>query len=130
MPPALHTTSTGRSGKRCDSTRGSGTTKSDGHPADTFADVEDGIDMIPHLSVLSPRSLVRFVLGNIFVAMFLISLIIFVIFFAVNWFILRDVRSMGVNLQVFSNSTGVSLCLYYNEWVTLMTIVATGINTR
>ena len=116
MPPALYTTPTGHSGKPRDSTRGSRTTNLDGHPADTFTDMEDGIDIIPRFSVLSPRSLVRFVLGNIFVAMFLISLTIFIIFFAVNWFILRDVRSMNVNLQVFSNSTGVSLCLYHSEW--------------
>lgn len=76
------------------------------------------IDMTPRPSAFYARSHIRFVLGNFFVAMFLISLVILIIFFAVAWFILRDTRSM--NLQVFSNSTGVSLYLHHKQML-LMT---------
>ena len=52
--------------------------------------------------------LVHFVLGNFALAMLLISLIIFVVFFVVAWLtVLRDARSMRD--QVLSNATGVSI---------------------
>jgi len=55
-------------------------------------------------------SLVRSVLGNFAFAMLLISLIIFIVFFAVAWLtVLRDARSMRD--QVLSNATGVSISI-------------------
>ena len=52
---------------------------------------EDGIYAIP-----PTPSLVHFVLGNFALAMFLISLIISIVFFAVTWLtVLRDPRSMN-----------------------------------
>jgi len=74
-------------------------------------------------------SLVHFVLGNFTFAMSLISLIIFIPFFAVAWLtVFRDAWSMRD--QVLSNATGVSLSPYFNEHTLLTIIVAIGINTR
>ena len=85
--------------------------------------------MAPRPSTLSVRSPLRFVLGNFFLAVFLISLVISTTFFAVAWFtVFRDARSM--NHQVVSNVTGVSLHLHYNEWTSLTTVVTVGVDTR
>jgi len=106
---------------------GLGTPKSDCQSVGTSAN--DAIDIAPRPSALNIQSSIRFVLGNFFIAMLLISLIIFVIFFAVTWFILRDVRSL--NLQVFSNSTGVSpFQLHHGERTPLMTVVVIVIDPR
>ena len=128
-PPTLHITSLRRSRKRCvDSTPGLGTPKSDDQPVDTFAGAEDATDATLRPPTLYTRCSIHFVLGNFFVAIPLISLIIFVIFFAVTWFVLWDARSL--NLRVFSNSTGVSLCLYHDERTSLMAFVVIVVNTR
>ena len=126
--PALHTTSTGRSGMLEDPTPSSETSESDRQPAGTLADKSE-INAIPRPSVLSTQSPVHLVLGNFFFATSSISLIVFTIFFAVTWFtVLQDARSM--NDWVLSNVTGVSLCLYHDERVSLMTDVAVGVDTR
>ena len=126
LPPTLHTTSLGYPEKHHDSTLGLGTPKSDGQSAYDSGGAEDTIDTTS--STLYTRSSIYLVLGNFFIAMFLISVIIFLIFLTVNWFILQDTRSL--NHRVFSNSTGVSLCLYHNEWMSSMTVVMLVINTR
>ena len=59
---------------------------------------------------LSIRSPVDFVLGNFFLATFLISLIILIASFIVTWFtVLQDARF--VNDRALLNATGVRLCL-------------------
>ena len=80
--------------------------------------------------VRSPTpSLVHFVLGNFAFAMFLISLTIFIVFFAVAWLtILRDARSIGD--QVLSNATGVSISLLQRVCFTNGHRRAAGINAR
>ena len=78
-------------------------------------------------STTPTRSPVHFVLGNFFFAMFSISLIIFS-FFAVTWLaVLQDVRSM--NDRMFSNVTGVRLCLYRNDWTSLTTVIVVDMDT-
>jgi len=63
------------------------------------------------INAMSPApSLIHFVLGNFVFAMFLISLIVFVVSFAVAWLtVLPDARSM--RNQVLSSATGVSISL-------------------
>ena len=124
--PPLHRGSTGHSGEP--PTIGPlGNSESDGRSVDTSANAEDWIDIIPRPPALSIRSPARFMLGNFFIAMVLISLIIFIIFFAVTRFTLRDAQPM--DFRVFSNSTGVSLCLYHDEWMSLITAVI-AVDTR
>ena len=126
MPPALRTTSVGRSGKLGDPTPYHRTPQSDGRPASTF--VNEG-EIIPHPSILSTRSAIHLVLDNFFFAMSLMSLAVFTCFFAVTWFtVLQDAQSM--NDWVLSNVTGVSLCLYHNGRTLLMTVVAVGVDIR
>ena len=70
--------------------------------ANNYAD-EDVINATPLTS-----SLIHFVLGNFFLAMFSISLVLSIAFFAVAWFtVLRDTRLMKD--QVFHDVNGVSL---------------------
>jgi hypothetical protein len=72
------------------------------------------------LSIWPP---VDFVLGNFFLATFLISLVILIVSFIVTWFtVLRDARSM--NDRVLSNATGVSLCPFY--WVNVANACCRG----
>jgi hypothetical protein len=99
------------------------TLKSSRGSADACVD-EDEID------AMSPTpSLVHFVLGNFAFAMTLISLIVFIAFFAVTWLtVLRDARSMRD--QVLSNAAGVSLSFCFNGCALLTVVVAVGINTR
>ena len=67
---------------------------------------EDKINAMPDTT----PSLIHFVLGNFVLAMFLISLIILIVSFALTWFtVLRDARLMRD--QVLSNATGVSISL-------------------
>ena len=128
MAPTLHATFIGRSGGHHGSPLGLETPKSDGLFVDTSAKAEDVIGMTPYPSPVSIRSPIHFALNSVFVAMSLISLIIFIIFFAVTLFILWDARSMG--RRVFSNSTGVSMLLYHNERTSLTTVIAVAIDTR
>ena len=111
MSPTFRTTSIGDSGEYHNPSLGHGIPNSGGYSVDNSANAEDGNDMTPHPSTVYTQSPIHFVLTNFFIAMFLISLVIFVIFFAVTWLILRDARM--VDLRMFSNSTGpgVSLCL-------------------
>jgi len=100
-----------------------GPLKSGRRSADACVD-EDEINAMPPIPFL-----VRFVLGNFAFAMFFISLIVFIVFFAVTWLtVLRDARSMID--QVLSNATGVSLSLCFNRCALLTAIVAIGIDTR
>jgi len=79
--------------------------------ADACAD-QDEVKMMP-----PTPSLIHSVLGNFAFAVFLISLVILIIFFAATWVtVLRDARSMRD--QVLSNVTGVSPPLCFNECVT------------
>ena len=132
VSPTLRTTPTNHSGKPDDHIVGPGTPKSNSRSVDTSADEDDRkINMTPRSSALSTRSPVHFVLGNFFFAMFLISLVISVIFFAVAWFtVLRDAWSM--DHPVPYNGTGVSQSLYHSGWTLLMTVVnvAAGVDTR
>ena len=127
--PTIHsTTSTGPSEKPSDPSPGPETPKSDCQPTHTFAD-EDEINTVAHPSIHSTQSPVHFVLGHFFFAMSLISLIVFATFSAVTWFtVLQDARSMSY--RVLPNATGVSLCIYHNEWTLLTIAAAIGINTR
>jgi len=110
---APHTIPTSRSGKTLGRAPDPGTPKSDSPSARTSVH-RDEIDVMPHPPALSTRSPVHFVLGNFLFATFLISLIIFIIFFAVTWFtVLQDARLM--NDWVHSNVAGVSMCLHDNE---------------
>jgi len=85
---------------------------------------EDEVNMMP-----PTPSLIHSVLGNFAFAVFLISLAVLIVFFAVTWLtVLRDARSMKD--QVLSNVTGASLPLYFNGCVLLTAAVALGINTR
>ena len=78
-------------------------------------------------SAFSTRSPVQFVLGNFFLAMFLISLIILLLFSTVTWFtVLQDAGSMSD----LSNATGVSLRSCHNEWTLLIATVEAVIDTR
>jgi len=118
------TLQTGRSKRPGDpiSLRPARTLKS-GRSADACVD-EDEINAMP-----PTPSLVHFVLGNFAIAMSLISLIIFTVFFVVTWLnVLRDARSMID--QVRFNVTGVRLSLCFNRCTLLTTVVAVGINTR
>jgi len=83
--------------------------------------------MAHHPSAFSTRSPVQFVLGNFFLAMFLISLIILLLFSTVTWLtVLQDVRSMSG----LSDATGVSLRSCHSEWTLLMVVVEAVIDTR
>ena len=105
------------------SLRPAGTLKSGRRSADACVD-EDEINAMPPTPFL-----VHFVLGNFAFAMFFISLIVFIVFFAVTWLtVLRDARSMVD--QVLSNVTGVSLSLCFNRCASLTAVVAVGIDTR
>ena len=74
-------------------------------------------------------SLVHFILGNFAFAMFLISLIIFIVSFAVTWFtVLRDARLMKD--QVLSDTTGVGLSFCFNKCALLTVVAAIAIDTR
>ena len=82
---------------------------------DSSAEGEEA-HMVPPSHVLSIRSPVDIILGNFFLATFLISLIICIVSFIVTWFtVLRDARS--INDQTLSNVTGVRLCLSYSVGV-------------
>ena len=113
VPRAPATTSTTDSWQPNDPTL----TKSGRLPVDTPAD-EDEDHVISPSHALSIRSPIDFVLGNFFLATFLISLIILIVSFIVTWFtVLRDVRS--VDDRALSGATGVSFsvivdgCCYY-----------------
>ena len=70
---------------------------------------EDEINVISGPSTPPTRSPAHFVLGNFSLAMALIFLIIFTIFFVVTWFTaVQDARSI-MNDRAFINATGVSL---------------------
>ena len=100
-----------------------GTLKSSRGSADACAG-EDEISAVP-----PNHSFAHFVLGNFALAMFLISLIIFIVFFAVTWFtVIRDARLM--KNQLLSNTTGVSLSFYFYECALLTVVVAIAIDTR
>jgi len=100
-----------------------GTFKSSGGSAGARVN-EDEINAMPGPT----PSLVHFVLGNFILAMFLISLIIFIVFFAVTWLtVLRDARLMKD--QVLSNATGVSISLL-QRCALLTVIVVVGISAR
>jgi len=73
--------------------------------------------------------LVNFILGNFAFAMFLISLVTSIVFFAVAWFtVIRDARLMRD--QILSNATGVSLFFYLYRCALLTLVVAIGIDIR
>jgi len=127
VPPTLHTTSIGHSGKRHNSILGLGTPKSDGRSVYVPA-LEDRVDTKPRPSALYTRPSIQSVLGNFFIAVSLISLIISLVFLAVTRLILRDARS--TNLRVFSNTTGVNLYLYHDERTSLITVVIVINNRR
>ena len=119
------TLQTGRSRRPGDpiSLSTAGTPRSSRRSADACVD-EDEIN-----AMLPTPFLVHFVLGNFAFAMFFISLIVFIVFFAVTWLtVLRDARSMVD--QVLSNVTGVSLSLCFNGCASLTAVVAVGIDTR
>ena len=100
-----------------------GTLKPSKEPADACAD-EGEINVAPPIP-----SLVHFALGSFAFAMFLISLITFVVFFAVTWLtVIRDARLMKD--QVLSNATGVSLSFYFCGCASLTFVVTIGIDTR
>ena len=81
------------------------------------------------VSMIPRPSPVHFVLGNFFLAMLLISLIIFTIFVTVTWFtVLQDTGSMED--WVLSNVTGVSICLHRYERISLTTTAEVGISPR
>jgi len=70
---------------------------------------EDEVDSLPHTPFL-----VHFVLGNFFLAMFLVSLTIFTLLLNMTWFtVLRDARLMRD--QAFSNTARVSYHLYHTK---------------
>ena len=98
------------------------TLKPSGRSANACTD-EDEID------AMSPTpSLIHSILGNFASAMFSISLIISIVFFAVTWLtILRSARS--IKDQILPNATGVSLSLCLNECALLTVVVAVDINT-
>ena len=83
-------------------------------------DEADGIPATP--------SLVHFFLGNLAFATPLISLIVFIVFFAIWLTVLRDAWSMKD--QVLFNAIGVSLPLYFSGCGLLTAAVALGVNTR
>jgi len=102
------------------------TPMSNNHPADASVD-EGEVNTAPHPSAFSTRSPVQFVLGNFFLAIFLISLIVLLLFSTVTWFtVLQDARSMSD----LSDATGVSLGSCHNEWTLLMAAVEAVIDTR
>ena len=87
-----------------------------------YAD-EDVINATPLTS-----SLIHFVLGNFFLAMFSISLILSITFFAVAWFtVLRNTRLMKD--QVLHDVNGVSLYICYNKWVLTTAVIVVGFST-
>ena len=110
VPLATHPTSTSHSGEPNRPTLcpgGFGTN-------DRFTDAFDKEDVIPHPSTFPTRSPVHVVLGNFFLAIFLISSIVLIAFFTVAWFtVLQDAQS--VNEWATSNVTGVSLCSHHSE---------------
>jgi len=102
---------------------GPGAPNFDGWSAESCVD-KDEVNASP-----PAPSLAQFVLGSFFFAMFLISLITFIVFFAVTWFtVCWDARLMKD--QAFSNANGVSLHTYFTNLVLLTVAVAAGINTR
>jgi len=91
--------------------------------ADACVDEDEANVMLP------TPSIIRSVLGSFAFAVFLISLAILTVFFAVTWLtVLRDARSMKD--QILSDVAGVSLALYFNGCVLLTAAAALGINTR
>jgi hypothetical protein len=128
VSPALDTTSTNDSRKPSDPALSAGILKSSGRSVDTSAEEDKG-RMISPSRALPAQSPVDFVLGNFFLATFLISLTISIVVLIVTWFtVLRDARSM--NDRVLSNATGVSLCLYHSWWTLLTVVAAVGSDTR
>ena len=98
-------TSTGRPREPTGLTLRPGVPKSDSRAADASTD-EDETDEIPPPSPFS----VQLALRNIFIAVPLISLILFMIFFPVALFIAsQDVQS--INDRILTNGTGVGGCL-------------------
>ena len=101
-------TSIGNLGKPSDRALGT-PIRSGNRSVDTVADQD--INRIPRPSAISTQSPVHFVLGNFFLAVLLITLIIFTFFFAVTWFtVFQDARSI-TNRILSNGATGVSTCL-------------------